>query len=115
MGSGINFRVIGFLKTGIGAHTKGRTVFTPEILYNIIAGYKREIAINPLIARNYLEVGKSYKNLGEWTEAEKWYDEYLKREEASSDELIRYSEILVKMKHSDEELKRSKLNKKGGL
>lgn len=70
-----------------------------KILYNIIAGYKREIAINPKLAKNYLEVGKNYKKLGEWLEAEKWYDEYHKREEASSDELLRYSEILVKTGH----------------
>ncbi len=75
------------------------TVEFHKILYNIISGYKREIAINPLNAKNYLEVGKNYKKLGEWQEAENWYDEYLKREKASADELIRYSEILVKTGH----------------
>jgi len=75
------------------------TIEFDKILYNTIAGYKREIAINPKNPKNYLEVGKSYKKLGEWLEAEKWYDDYLGREEASSDEVIRYSEILVKTGH----------------
>ncbi|NWF50726.1 MAG: tetratricopeptide repeat protein [Ignavibacteriaceae bacterium] len=69
------------------------------LLYNKIEGHKREIAINPNKAVNYLEIGKSYKHLGEWLEAEDWYDEYLKREEASADEIIRYSEILAKNNH----------------
>jgi len=60
------------------------------LLEKKIAGHKREIAINPNIAVNYLEIGKCKKNLGLWKEAEEWYDEYLKREDASSDEVIRY-------------------------
>lgn len=67
-----------------------------RLLFNRIEGYKREIAIDPSIAKNYLEIGKCYKNLGEWKEAEIWYDLYLEREEASSDEMIRYTEILAK-------------------
>jgi len=70
-----------------------------DLLLNNIIGYKREIAINPATPINYLEIGKCYKNLGEWQKAEDWYDEYLKREEASADEIIRYSEILVKNNH----------------
>ena len=70
-----------------------------KLLYNKIEGYKREIAINPSIAKNYLEIGKCYKNLGEWNEAEVWYDLYLEKEFASSDEIIRYSEILAKNNH----------------
>jgi tetratricopeptide (TPR) repeat protein len=70
-----------------------------KLLYNKIEGHKREIAINPNVPRNYLEIGKSYKNLGEWETAEVWYDEYLKREEASADEIIRYTEILAKNGH----------------
>lgn len=70
-----------------------------NLLHNNIVGYKREIAINPAIPINYLEIGKCYKNLGEWQKAEDWYDEYLKREEASADEIIRYSEILAKNNH----------------
>jgi len=69
------------------------------LLFNNIIGYKREIAINPATAINYLEIGKCYKNLGEWKKAEDWYDDYLKREEASADEIIRYSEILAKNNH----------------
>lgn len=70
-----------------------------KLLYNKIEGHKREIAINPGIPKNYLEIGKCYKNLGEWNEAEIWYDMYLEKEFASSDEIIRYSEILAKNNH----------------
>jgi Flp pilus assembly protein TadD len=70
-----------------------------KLLYNKIEGHKREIAVDPSKPVNYLEIGKSYKNLGEWLMAEKWYDEYLKREEASPDEIIRYTEILAKNNH----------------
>lgn len=67
-----------------------------KLLFNKIEGHKREIAINPNTALNYLEIGKCYKNLGEWNEAEIWYDLYLEKEEASSDEILRYTEILAK-------------------
>jgi len=67
-----------------------------SLLYNNIEGHKREIAINPRIAINYLEIGKDYKRLGDWDLAEDWYDQYLGMEEASADEIIRYSEILAK-------------------
>ncbi|HKI79303.1 MAG TPA: tetratricopeptide repeat protein [Ignavibacteriaceae bacterium] len=70
-----------------------------SLLYNIIEGHKREIAINPNIPVNYLEIGKAYKRLGDWETAEEWYDKYLGREEASADEIIRYSEILAKNGH----------------
>jgi Flp pilus assembly protein TadD len=70
-----------------------------KLLYNQIEGYKREIAINSNIAINYLEIGKCYKNLGEWNEAEIWYDLYLEREEASPDEILRYVEILARNNH----------------
>ena len=70
-----------------------------KLLYNKIEGHKREIAINPKKPINYLEIGKSYKNLGEWLTAEEWYDKYLSMEEASPDEIIRYTEILAKNNH----------------
>jgi tetratricopeptide (TPR) repeat protein len=70
-----------------------------KLLYNKVEGHKREIAINPNIAKNYLEIGKCYKNLGNWSEAEIWYDIYLEKEAASSDEIIRYTEILAKNNH----------------
>lgn len=70
-----------------------------KLLYNKIEGYKREIAINPSTAINYLEIGKCYKNLGEWEEAEIWYDSYLEKAEASADEILRYAEILAKNNH----------------
>lgn len=70
-----------------------------RLLYNKIAGYKREIAINPMAPGNYLEIGKCYKNLGEWNEAEIWYDLYLEKEEASADEILRYTEILARNNH----------------
>jgi Flp pilus assembly protein TadD len=70
-----------------------------KLLYNKIEGHKREIAINPNSAKNYLEIGKCYKNLGEWNIAEEWYDIYLEKEDASSDEILRYTEILAKLNH----------------
>jgi len=77
-----------------------RTVEVWEtLLYNRIVGYKREIEINPHKPANYLEIGKCFKNLGNWQEAENWYDEYLNRENPSADELIRYTEILAKNNH----------------
>ncbi|PJA97895.1 MAG: hypothetical protein CO128_10135 [Ignavibacteriales bacterium CG_4_9_14_3_um_filter_30_11] len=69
------------------------------LLYNNIEGYKREIAIDPNVPVNYLNIGKSFKHLGKWELAEEWYDKYLTLEEASSDEIIRYSEILAKNGH----------------
>lgn len=70
-----------------------------KLIYNNIEGYKREIAIAPARAFNYLQVGKAYKNLGQWEEAEIWYDKYLSMEKASPDEIIRYTEILAKNNH----------------
>ncbi len=67
-----------------------------KLLYNKIEGHKREIAVYPDRPINYLEIGIAYKNLGEWKEAEIWYDEYLKREEPSADEVLRYTEVLAK-------------------
>jgi tetratricopeptide (TPR) repeat protein len=65
-----------------------------------ILGHQREIAISPYTAVNYLEIGKSYRWLEEWQNAEDWYDSYLERDEdASADEIIRYSEILAKNNH----------------
>lgn len=68
-------------------------------LYNKIEGHKREIAINPLKPNNYLQIGICYKNLGNWQTAEEWYDKYIKLEEPSPDEVIRYTEILAKNNH----------------
>lgn len=66
-------------------------------LYQKIEGHKRDIAIDPNYAFSYLEIGKSYRWLEEWNNAEIWYDEYLKRDNnASPDEIIRYTEILAK-------------------
>lgn len=60
-----------------------------------IEGHLREIAINPNNPYNYLEIGKSYRWMEIWDKAEQWYDEYLKRDQnASPDEIIRYTEIL---------------------
>ena len=68
-------------------------------LYNKIEGHKREIVLYPSKPVNYLEIGKCYKNLGNWNEAEEWYDKYLLLEEPSADEVIRYTEILAKNNH----------------
>ena len=65
------------------------------LLYSRIEGYRREIAINPNDAENYLQVGKCYKYLEKWTSAEEWYDKYLSLDDdASPDEILRYTEIL---------------------
>jgi tetratricopeptide (TPR) repeat protein len=67
------------------------------ILNKKIEGHLREIAINPALPFNYLEIGKTYKLMEIWDKAEQWYDEYLKRDDnASPDEIIRYSEVLAK-------------------
>ncbi len=68
-----------------------------KILRKRIEGFKREIAIDPSPPFNYLEIGKSYRWLEEWKNAEIWYDKYLARDKnASPDEIIRYSIILAK-------------------
>jgi len=65
-----------------------------------IKGHEREIAIDPSNPFNYLEIGKSYRWLEEWQNAEDWYDKYLARDaDASPDEIIRYTEILAKINH----------------
>lgn len=70
------------------------------LLRKKIEGHKREIAIDPTIAVNYLEIGKSYRWLEEWSRAELWYDKYLALDDdASPDEIIRYSIILAKVGH----------------
>jgi len=67
------------------------------LLYKKIEGHKREIAINPNSAFDYLEIGKSYRWLEQWKNAEIWYDKYLALDDdASPDEIIRYSIILAK-------------------
>lgn len=67
------------------------------ILNKKIEGHLREIAINPENPVNYLEIGKAYRWMEIWDKAEAWYDEYLKRDDnASPDEIIRYTEILAK-------------------
>ena len=67
------------------------------ILNKRIEGRLREIAINPNNAYNYLEIGKSYYYMEDWAKAEQWYDDYLSRDDnASADEIIRYSEVLAK-------------------
>lgn len=70
------------------------------ILKKKIHGHEREIAINPNIPVNYLEIGKSYRYMEEWDFAEQWYDKYLEKDpNASADEIIRFTEILAKTQH----------------
>ncbi len=65
-----------------------------------IQGHKREIAIDPSNPINYLEIGKSYRKMEEFQLAEEWYDKYLALDDnASPDEIIRYTEILAKNNH----------------
>ncbi|MCF6268399.1 MAG: tetratricopeptide repeat protein [Melioribacteraceae bacterium] len=67
------------------------------LLRKKIEGHKREIAIDENSAFDYLEIGKSYRWLEEWSLAELWYDRYLVLDDdASPDEIIRYSIILAK-------------------
>lgn len=67
------------------------------ILNKKIEGHLREIAIDPNKPFNYLEIGKTYKLMEIWDKAEEWYDKYLSRDDnASPDEIIRYTEILAK-------------------
>lgn len=81
-----------------------------KLLYEKIEGHKREIAIDPKDPFNYLEIGKSYRWLEEWAIAEQWYDEYLRRDDnASPDEIIRYTEILS---HTGSIVKGEKILKK---
>ena len=58
----------------INANLERATQTWYTLLYNEIEGYKREIAINPNNPENYLNIGKCYKNLGQWPVAEEWYD-----------------------------------------
>lgn len=67
------------------------------LLNKKIEGHRREIAIDPNKPFNYLEIGKSYMWMEIWDKAEQWYDEYLLRDDnASPDEIIRYSIILAR-------------------
>ncbi len=69
-------------------------------LYKKIEGHQREIAIDPNNPYNYLEIGKAYRNLEKYDDAEKWYDEYLKRNEnAPPDHILNYTEILARTRH----------------
>ena len=89
-----------------GKNDKARTTLARteaiwhEQLRKKIIGHEREIAIDPSNAVNYLEIGKSYRWLEEWQNAEEWYDKYLDHDNnASPDEIIRYTEILAKNSH----------------
>ncbi len=65
-----------------------------------IEGHKRNLAIDPNNAFDYLEIGQSHRWKEEWNKAETWYDEYLQRDDnASPDEIIRFSIILAHTKH----------------
>ena len=67
------------------------------LLRKKIEGHKREIAIDKYSAFDHLEIGKSFRWLEEWVNAELWYDRYLALDDdASPDEIIRYSIILAK-------------------
>lgn len=67
------------------------------LLRKKIEGHKREIAIDPYSPFDHLEIGKSHRWLEEWKLAELWYDKFLALyDDASPDEIIRYSIILAK-------------------
>lgn len=66
-------------------------------LYRVIERNKQVISSGAGLSNNYLEIGRSYKQLELWEFAEKWYDEYLIRDEKASPEVvIEYSEALAK-------------------
>jgi len=64
-----------------------------------IEGYKRELAKNPNAPGPYLEIAKAHSTLDEKAEAEKWFEEYLKRTDASPDEVLRFCEVLAGNNH----------------
>lgn len=65
-----------------------------------IAGHKREIAIDPNIAQNYVEIAKSYAHKEEWQNSEDWYDRFFEKEpNAAPDQVIRYTNVLTETKH----------------
>lgn len=68
-----------------------------NILEDKISGHKREIAIDPSIPSNYLQIALCYKHMMKWSESEQWYEAYMKKEEASADEILRYTEVLIKL------------------
>ena len=69
-------------------------------LLNKIQGYQREIAIDPNVPFNYLEIGKCYRYMEIWDKAEEWYDQYLKRYDAAPpDDILSYTEILSETRH----------------
>ncbi|MBU0484279.1 MAG: hypothetical protein KKB30_07175 [Proteobacteria bacterium] len=54
-----------FLKTAIGAHTKGRPVFTSEILYNLIAMAIEKFVMASLMQRGKLPYNHTMRDLVE--------------------------------------------------
>ncbi|MCF8412167.1 MAG: tetratricopeptide repeat protein [Melioribacteraceae bacterium] len=76
-----------------------KTIWYPQ-LYEKIDGHRREIEITPDDPFNYLEIANSYRWLEEWEDSELWYDRYLAMDEdASPDEIIRYTNVLAELKH----------------
>ncbi|MCC6549375.1 MAG: tetratricopeptide repeat protein [Ignavibacteriaceae bacterium] len=71
------------------------------ILEDKIAGHKREIAMDPSIPLNYLEIAESYKHMQKWSDAESWYEAFMKKKEANADEILRYTEVLIKLRSFD--------------
>lgn len=65
-----------------------------------IQGHKREIAIDPSIPDNYVEIAKSYAHKEEWQDSEDWYDQFfIKEPNAAPDQVIRYTNVLTETKH----------------
>ncbi|MBU2493987.1 MAG: hypothetical protein KJ571_15280 [Bacteroidetes bacterium] len=66
-------------------------------IYKEIDYYKNNLKTDPEYADNYLKIADSYVELENYTLAEKWYDEYLKREHNSTpEEILKYSEVFAK-------------------
>jgi tetratricopeptide (TPR) repeat protein len=64
-----------------------------------IDGYKRELARNPNAVDPYLQIGKAYRSINDLRSAEQWYDEYLRRTDASPLEVLHFCEILAGANH----------------
>jgi len=65
-----------------------------------IEGHKREIAIDPSIPDNYVEIAKSYAWKEEWQKSEDWYDQFfIKEPNAAPDQVIRYTNVLTETKN----------------
>jgi tetratricopeptide (TPR) repeat protein len=68
-----------------------------KVLQERIKGYRRDLAINPDLIEHYYSLGECYENLGNWIEAERWYDRYFQvANNASAEQFSHYTEVLAR-------------------